>query len=60
MGIQDQFVKLTLIIYWVVCLPLAYLLAFPLKVGYAGLWYGMGIDPNSFPNNNRIHVQIML
>lgn len=42
-GVQDTRVPLFLSIigYWVVGLPAAYLLAFPLGVGPAGLWIGL-------------------
>ncbi|MFP4292166.1 MAG: MATE family efflux transporter [Cyclobacteriaceae bacterium] len=32
---------ITLIAYWVVGLPVAYLLAFPLELGPHGIWYGL-------------------
>jgi MATE family multidrug resistance protein len=35
---------ITLIAYWIVGLPVGYLLAFPLKLGPHGIWYGLLIS----------------
>jgi MATE family multidrug resistance protein len=42
-GLQDVKVPTVLIFaaYWVIALPLGYWLAFPLKLGPSGIWYGL-------------------
>lgn len=41
-GIQDVKIPtiITFLAYWVVWIPVAYILAFPLKLGVDGIWYG--------------------
>lgn len=44
LGIQNKLVYVTLIVYWLINLPLCYFLAFVLNIGYIGLWLGICIS----------------
>ena len=41
LGIQDRLVSITFFAYWGLNVPLAYLFAFTLGLGYKGLWISM-------------------
>jgi multidrug resistance protein, MATE family len=38
LGIQGNVIKLNFIAYWIINLPLCYLLAFQLQLGHRGIW----------------------
>lgn len=43
LGIQGQFVWINLITYWIINMPLAYLLSITAEVGFNGMWYSIFI-----------------
>ena len=47
LGIQENIVWFTLVIYWFVNIPFGYYLAFNQNYGYEGLWISMFISLSS-------------